>query len=347
MKRPLPLFALLALALPALSLRVLNPSARAADLTLGTDADSGLKTFKVAQGDTAVEIAPEAGANVFSIRYKGIELLKRPKSMKELAGFMYGVPVLYPTPNRVRGSVFTFGGQRFSFPPNDHGNFLHGLVHSANWEGGDINLGDSATLGFRLAFAPGSERYKLFPLPHAIQLAIKTGNDSVRWTYTVDNSKGDKPIPYGFAIHPWFLYQGPRKNTFVTIPATHVMEAKEVLPTGKLLDLASHPDYDAREPRSLEGFVRDDVYTGIEPSHPAVIDFREPRVKITLSASEDFNHLVLYTPKDQSWFCVENQTCSADAHNLYAQGFKKESNLLIVETGKTATGWVEFRFEKY
>ena len=340
MKRILPFVVLLALSL-------LLP-ARAADLTLGSDAESGLKTFKLTQGDTVIEIAPEAGANVYSIRYKRTELLKRPKSLKDVRGFMYGVPVLYPMPNRVRGGIFTFDGQKFSFPPNEHGNFLHGLVHSAAWDGGDINLGDSATLGFRLPFAPGSEQFKLFPIPHTIQLAIKTTDDSVRWTYTIDNSKGDKPVPYGFALHPWFLYQGPRKDTFVTVPATHVMEStKDMLPTGKLLDLASQPDYDARQPRSLEGFVRDDVYFGIEPSHPAVIDFREPRLKITLSASEQFNHLVLYTPKDQPWFCLEDQTCSTDAHNLYAQGLKKESNLLIVEPGKTATGWIEFRFANY
>jgi aldose 1-epimerase len=348
MKRILSLLVSSAVLLLALS----QPSGADDGLTLGNDADSGFKIYKIAEGDTAIEIVPEAGCNVDSIRYKGTELLKRPKSLKELPGFMYGVPVLYPTPNRVRGGVFTFEGQKFSFPPNDHGNFLHGLVHSAVWEGGDINIGDNnhggATLAFRLPFASGSEQFKLFPLPHAIQLAIKVGDDSVRWTYTVDNSKGHKPIPFGFAIHPWFLYHGPRKETFVTIPATQVMEStSDNLPTGKLLDLASHPEYDAREPHSLEGFVRDDVYAGIEPSRPAVIDFRDAHLKITLSASEDFKHMVLYTPKDQPWSCVEDQTCSTDAHNLYSQGLKTESNLLIVEPGKTATGWVEFRFANY
>jgi aldose 1-epimerase len=339
MKRILSVLVLLGLSLPA----------RGADLKMATDAESGLQTIGVARGDTAIKVAPEAGANVFSIRFKGIELLKQPKSLKDLPGFMYGVPVLYPTPNRVRGGVFTFGGQKFSFPPNDHGNFLHGLVHSAAWRWHGIeNSRDLATATLELPFAPGAEQYKLFPIPHALQLAIRVAKDSVRWTYTVDNRKGDKSVPYGFALHPWFLYQGARKDTFVTIPATHVMEAtKDMLPTGKLIDLAAHSELDAREPRSLEGFVRDDVYFGTEPSRPAVIDFRGPRLKITLSASEQFNHLVLYSPKGQPWFCLEDQTCSTDAHNLFAQGLRKESNLLVVEPGKTATGWIEFRFANY
>ncbi len=348
MKRILALLVLLALSLPA----------RAVDVAHETNpADSGWRTSIVTAGDTVAKIEAGAGVNVYSIRFKGTELLKTPGSLKDLreanigdlSGFNYGVPVLYPTPNRVRGGAFTFGGQKISFPPNTGDSFMHGLVHGLTWTDGVMTVNDdSATLDFRLPFAPGSDLYKLFPLPHTLDLAIKVSNDSVRWTYTVDNSKGDKPIPYGFALHPWFLYQGPRKDTFVTIPATHVMEATDDrLPTGKLLDLASHPDYDARQPRSLEGFVRDDVYFGIDSAHPTVIDFREPRLKITLATSDEFNHVVLYTPKDQPWFCLENQTCSTDAHNLYAKGLKKESNLLVVEPGKTATGWIEFRFAKY
>lgn len=360
MKRILPLFGLAALAATAgllalclsLALTAAAPrSAPAADLKIGSDAASGIKTFSLSDGDTAIEIAPAAGTNVFSIRYRGTQLIKTPESLKDLPGFMYGVPVLYPTPNRVRGSVFTFDGRKYSFPPNDHGNFLHGLVHSAEWEGGDINLGDKwggSAVEFRLPFAPGTERYKLFPFPHTLDLSISIGSDHVRWTYTVDNRKGDKAVPYGFALHPWFLYQGPRKETFITIPASDVMEStKDMLPTGKLLPLATHPEYDARRPRSLEGFVHDDVYFGIDAAHPTLIDFRGPRLKITLAASEEFNHLVLYSPADKPWFCVEDQTCSTDAHNLFAQGLKRESNLLIVEPGKTASGWIEMRFAKY
>jgi len=66
-----------------------------------------------------------------------------------------------------------------------------------------------------------------------------------------------------------------------------------------------------------------------------------------MSASDDFTHLVVYTPKDAAWFCVENQTCSTDAHNLYDQGLKSESNLIVVEPGKTRSGYAEFQMSKY
>ncbi len=338
---------ILLIAIPLLS--AIPTAARGAKATVDWDAKSRSWIEVLSSGDVAIRMVPKAGDNVYSIRYKGRELLKQPASLKDLPGFMYGVPVLYPTPNRVRASTFTFGDEKFTFTPNDHGNFLHGLVHSADWEPGDVAGSDDwAQISTSLRFEPGSELYSHFPVRHSLQLGVKVGNDSVRWTYTVDNSKGDKPVPFGFALHPWFMYQGPRRDTFVTIPAIDVMEStKDMLPTGKLLDLARYPEYDARQPRSLDQFYRDDVYFGVAPSHPVVVDFRKPRLKIMLTASENSNHLVLYTPKGQPWFCVEEQTCSTDAHNLYAKGLKKEANLLIAQPGKKLSGWIEMKFTNY
>jgi aldose 1-epimerase len=326
--------------------------ARGMRIEQATDKSTGWDVVTMKGGDLSVQLVPAAGANVDSIHFKGTEILKQPTKLNDLPGFMYGVPVLYPMPNRVRDGLFTFGGTSFKFKPNNDGNFLHGLVNDIAWkqvsaDRDPTGLARSVSDDVRCDFEPGTAIFRSFPLRHALDLEILVSSNSVRWTYTVDNSRGDKPVPFGFALHPWFLYQGARKDTFVTIPATHLMEAEKLLPTGKLLDLASEPDYDARQPRSLEGFFRDDVYYGMQPDKPAVIDFRGPKLKITLSSSKEFTNLVLYTPKDQPWFCVENQTCSTDAHNLYARGLKKESHLQIVEPGKTATGWVEFRFESY
>ncbi|HEV2970133.1 MAG TPA: aldose 1-epimerase, partial [Pirellulales bacterium] len=259
------------------------------------DRATGWSVLSIKQGDTAIRLVPSAGANVFSISYKGTELLKSPKSLKDLPGFNFGVPVLYPMPNRVRDGVFTFGGREYKFPPNNNGNFLHGLVHSAGWErdGNEIIDGHiSVKIPLKLRFEPGSDLYKLFPNAHTLSLAIEALDNGVRWTYTVDNSNGHKPVPFGFAIHPYFLYQGPRSETYITIPATNLIESEKLLPTGKLLDLTGS-NWDARQPKSLEGFLSDDVYFGMQSNKPAVIDFRQARLKITLNASDDFTHLVL------------------------------------------------------
>jgi aldose 1-epimerase len=118
------------------------------------------------------------------------------------------------------------------------------------------------------------------------------------------------------------------------------MEAIDLLPTGRLLDLEAGPA-DLRTPTSLQGLDLDDVFWGLEPDRPQVIYYDEIGKKITLRASEFFTHSVIYTPPEQPFFCIENQSCSTDAHNLYAQGKREAAQLTVLEPGESLSAWVE------
>ena len=242
-----PCSVLLLLVLPGLILNAPSPTAYAADVdvTHSTDAESGFAVWTLKSGQTELKVVPAAGANAYSLKFDGRELLKTPKSLKELPGFVNGNPLLYPTPNRVRNAEFTFEGQQFKFPANNKGNFLHGLVHNVKWEQMQASKSEGAAeLNCELAFRPGSEQYRLFPYGHNLRMTYKVSNGRVEMTYTVDNF-GDKPLPFGFAFHPWFLYLGDRANTYLTIPATHHMESPQQLPTGRLEELSGSP-FDVR-----------------------------------------------------------------------------------------------------
>ena len=56
--------------------------------------------------------------------------------------------------------------------------------------------------------------------------------------------------------------------------------------------------------------------------------------------------MVVYTPPGRPFFCMENQTCSTDAHNLYSKGLEKEAHLLIAGQGKKVSGWVYVKVER-
>lgn len=322
-----------------------------AGFKMDVDQATGWKVYSATRGKTSVKLAPAAGCNLYSLTYDGVELLRQPPSLKELPGFHYGNPILYPSPNRVRESKFSFGGKTYQFTPNDGKNFLHGIVHSSVWEVTDVtDKPESVTFHCELKFAPGSDHFKLFPLEHVLKHNITVTDGAVKFEFVVDNTQGKAPVPFGWAYHPWFLYQGARANTYLTVPAAQRMEVDdkvppELLPTGKLIDVAESR-YDCRSGRSLGNWFVDDVWFGLTPDKPAVIDFLERSLKITLKGSEEFTHLVVYTPLDEPWFCVENQTCSTDAHNLHAKGLTKESHLMIVEPGKTRAGTVEFSVRK-
>jgi aldose 1-epimerase len=315
---------------------------------LAIGADTPRRDAKTITVDkTVVRYSAQSGANVFSIQHAGVELVTQPISTEGPIGMSAGVPIMYPSPNRVRDSKFVFEGRTYSFHPNAGPHFIHGLVHSAPWEVvGVSQAGDATTVHLRLEFKSGAPWFESFPHRHVLKLDIRVASGSVRWEYTVDNSTGDKPVPFGFGLHPWFRLLNDRTKTTLTVPADRLMESKDLLPTGKLLPLDGSP-MDLRKPRSLGGFFVDDVYAQVDCGKPTVIDFQEKKTRLLLTNTADFRHVVVYTPKDQPHFCVENQTCSTDAHNLFSQGLKQESSLIVVPPGKTHTGRVELKIETY
>lgn len=301
--------------------------------------------FVLRQGSTEAMVAPSSGANVFSIRVDGIEYLHQPSTAKNLVGVSCGVPLLYPTPNRVKNSSFTYGDQKVSFVANAGKNFIHGLVNRIAWKVKDRDITDrSATLVLETEFAKDNQLGAQFPFYHRLELSIEVSDSSVKWTYVVDNSGGVKTVPFGFALHPYFAYQGSRDETHLTIPATHWMEAgNDRLPSGELVS-ASELEFSLGSPLCLKDTKFDDVFWGMSGKRPTLIDFRETGRKITIHASDEFTHLVVWTP-DRTFFGIESQTCSTDAHNLHAAGKTKEAHLQECLPGKSLSGWVEYRFE--
>ncbi|HEY2933554.1 MAG TPA: aldose 1-epimerase [Acidobacteriota bacterium] len=284
-------------------------------------------------------IAPDAGSNLYSLKAGGTELLVQPPEMPALVGSRYGFPILYPTPNRVRDAHFTFDGVTYSFTPNNGKNFIHGLVHSLKWQSGALSSDKrGATLQTWLDWDPALPSYKLFPIKHKLTMTYRLTNKGVRMDFNVEN-KDDKRLPFGFAFHPWFQILGSRAGTYVCVPAQKHMENVDLLPTGKLQDLEGMP-WDLRKPVSLEEAKLDDVFWGMTPDRIPWYEAKDKGIKVTLGASKEFTHMIVYSPPGRPLFCMENQTCSTDAHNMFNKGFKKESHLLIADKGKSVKGWV-------
>ncbi len=317
----------------------------AADIRLKTDAETGWKVYTIQQGATIAEIVPDAGCNVMSLSIDGVEYFHQPDALKDLPGVSCGNPILYPTPNRVRKSKFAFRGTTFVLDKNEDRNFIHGLVNRSNWEvvGMEIDS-QQAAIRCRVEFAEGTNEFKQFPLAHSFYMTVLVRDRAVRWSYEVDNSSGDAAVPFGVALHPYFVYQGDRAETYLTIPATHQMEpTPDLLMTGKLIP-ASDLMHALKEPIPLKDAKFDSVFYGLANKDPTVIDFRATNRKVTLEASDEFTHLVVWTP-DRPYFGIENQTCSTDAHNLADSGKKKEAHLQVCEPEMKMSGWVEYRFE--
>ncbi len=286
-------------------------------------------------------IVPGYGSNLCRFEVGGKALLDFDRAHLLTRDFT-GTPVLYPTPNRVRSGVFRWQGESYRQSRNRSPVLEHGLAHSEAWDAGEPRVErDGAGLETWLEFREGKSIFESFPFPHRLALRFQLGARGITIAFTIRNN-GPREIPFGFGLHPYFVKLSGDEGTFVSLRAGQVMDAtSDLLPTGRLIGVAG-TIYDLRKPAAVGSLDMDHVFTGIRPGKVARIEHRGDGLAIDLEASEEFSHLVLYTPRGEKYFCVENQTCSTDAHNLFDRGFTRESGLKTVGPGAERTGTVTY-----
>ncbi|MBC7236318.1 MAG: hypothetical protein H5T69_10785 [Chloroflexi bacterium] len=289
---------------------------------------------------TIASFVPETGCNLMSFKVGTVDYLYGLEG-GEIGPRLLGTPILYPTPNRVRNAEFTFEGRIFRFQPNNGPHFIHGLVRDVPWQVDEPKVSEgSISVSARITFEPGRAWYDRFPIRNSLELTFLLRPRAIRLVFVVRNEDLESRLPFGLAIHPYFPIIGPRESVRIQVPAQKWMEADHLIPTGRLLDLAKGP-VDLTHPTCLQTLDLDDVFWGAEPEHPQVIYYDQIGKKVTLRASAFFTHCVVYTPQGRPYFCIENQSCSTDAHNLYARGLQEAAHLAILEPGQSLEASVE------
>lgn len=253
-----------------------------------------------------------------------------------------GTPVLYPTPNLVRNSKFTYKGMTYNQIKRGKVILEHGLVHDEAWKYSLPVLKDTCvSFSTWIDFDNSNELFKAFPFRHRLSLEFSLFEDGIKILYSIENMD-NMEIPFGIGLHPYFMKLSGEENMYIKIPADFVMDhISDLLPTGRLIDVGG-TEYDIRNPVRIGSCNLDHVFTGIEEGSFAEIVYRTIGMKVILEASRDFSHVVVYSPKGEDFFCIENQTCATDAHNLYDRGFASESGLKFVPACSTLSGYVKY-----
>jgi aldose 1-epimerase len=303
-----------------------------------------LEAVVLSHGGLEAWIVPSHGSNLARFTVGGRAVIDFDPGLLSRHDYT-GTPVLYPTPNRVRDGVFRWKGRDYRQLKGGQLIVEHGLVHGEPWQCGDPVLEPGGVrLETWLDFQPGAAVFAAFPFPHRLSLEFRLTEGGIRLTYAIRN-RGGEEIPFGFGLHPYFQKLDGEAGTFVQLPAAALMEATpDLLPTGRLVEV-SGTSLDLRRPAAVGGLDLDHVFTGIPPGGRARVEYSGLGLSVALEASEDFTHLVLYTPRGEGFFCLENQTCSTDAHNLFDRGYTRESGLKTVGPGETRRGFVTYAIE--
>lgn len=291
----------------------------------------------------ALTVAPEAGSNVMSIRFRGVEVLEQPTSLADVHKQNAGIEFLYPTPNRVRNGELKYSDLHLKFEPNLGAHFIHGLARNYSWRWREpFFVGDTVIYKTWLTVNEKSDFYKKFPVQNRIEMTIILEGEQVLFDFKVDNLDS-RSLAFGLGVHPYFKLNGPRKNSSVQLKVLSLMEAVEQLPTGKIIPLKETKFAKLPTGMSVQDVVgADDVFWPTLAGGNALV--KEPGFQFEIATSRDFGHTVLWAPTARELFAVENQTSSTDAHNLANQGLVKESGLIELSPGAKWTGWVSYRF---
>ncbi|MFA6776581.1 MAG: hypothetical protein WCR76_09990 [Sphaerochaetaceae bacterium] len=253
-----------------------------------------------------------------------------------LDGRTYGIPVLFPFPNRIRDGRYLFDG--VSYGPMG----MHGFVKDEAFAVTPVHEEEGkACIEGVFDFTEIHPLFKCFPFSFNLTVGITLSPHKIRWEYRVRNT-GGRSFGYGFALHPFFLCTD---DTTMQVDAPYVMDSDaNNLPTGRLVpvegtryDLLSM--HTVREVAGLDSVLyREEGSFGCRMTSPGV-------ARIAMETSGEFRHFVVYTPVGAPYFCLEPQTSSTDCHNLYALGHRKVSNLLIVNPQSNLSGWIEMEIQ--
>jgi aldose 1-epimerase len=278
-----------------------------------------------AESATEVRVAPELGNTCIGYRLGDWHVLDEPANENELRerASSYGIPILFPWPNRVRNSSFSFKGRQYHLPPSHgmpHAN--HGLVRERPWRTTRCAAShDLALVESQIHSGDFPELVEQYPSEFLLTVSYRLLDNGLEIVAQVVNT-GDEQLPFGFGLHPYFLIPlGPSSNRArctLRVPASEAWQLADHLPTGHRQPVAGRLDLRQGLPLGKETY--DDVLTALEQPFQAML--RDPAVgrEIIVASDGGFRECVVFAPADRPIVSIEPYTCATDALNLQSTG---------------------------
>ena len=249
-------------------------------------------------GRLAVDLAPDAGGSIARFALDGIGDLLRPASDAALAsgtGKDTSCYPLVPFSNRIANGRLAFGGEIFHLEPNWPG--VRHPMHGDGWaHAWDVVRQDrtSAELVYLQEAGAGAAGW---PFRYRARQTFALDQVSLTIGISIENLE-DREVPAGLGLHPFFVRDA---ETELACRLSGVWRTDpEVLP---LQRLPVPPEWDFSRSRRVDGMGLDHCFDGWNGK--ATVTWPQRGLRLVLSATEAFRHLVIYVPEGQRYFCVE------------------------------------------
>lgn len=285
------------------------------------------------QSGSAARIAAHLGFNCYEFRAnvegRVVDVLDAPPDFADgherPSG--YGIPVLFPFPNRIRGGRFEWDGREYRLPESrvafdGTGNAIHGFCLDRPWR--VVDQGEDFVVGEFQLSRDAADRAEFWPADFVIRMRYTLRDAALAATVTIHNPS-DAALPWGFGTHPYFRVplspESRPENCLVESPVGEIWDLIDCLPTGLRQPVSAQRDL--REGVRFGSVVLDDVFS-VLPTDSGITECTIYDESAGLQVSQRFGpeypELVVYTPPNRNSVCLEPYTCVTDAVNLRAQG---------------------------
>ncbi|MEM0985074.1 MAG: aldose 1-epimerase [Pseudomonadota bacterium] len=252
-------------------------------------------------GDWSMSVRPDLGGSLTRLFFKDDPVL-RPSDGRSITSPLEGSGfVLAPYSGRIRNAAFVNRGRRIelkrNFSPEPHS--IHGVSWTSDWQ---IKSNDPS--GVRLVH---EYRGNEWPWPFDVEQTFRANGNTLSVELQFTN-RADKPAPAGLGWHPYFPDPGGATLTANAISIwRRDKEGIAVEPR------VPEKHEDIRNRKRVMDLSLDDCFS--LDQGPVEIVWPDRKTAITLKRSASLGHLIVYTPADQPFFCVEPVSHVPDAFN--------------------------------
>jgi aldose 1-epimerase len=305
---------------------------------------SGASTRVLTAGELRAEFWPAAGMLGASLRFGGVELLRRVEDLEgaRVKGSTAGIPLLYPWANRLGELRYRVDGREVALDPrsaslhfDDHKLPMHGVPWGQlQW---NVIACDADALTARLDWV-SQELLAIFPFPHHVEMAVRLRSVDLEIRTTVFADSGSA-VPISFGFHPYFGLPGvSRAEWTLSAPAMRklVLDAQGI-PTGAdtaaaaLVARLGNTGYD-------DGFALS--------GEQARFSIEGGGYSITVEFLNGFEFAQIFAPKDKEFIAIEpmaaetNALCSGKGLRVIAPGEQFVASFRIEVSRRVGLGGV-------
>jgi galactose mutarotase-like enzyme len=275
-------------------------SARAVDGIIPT-----LELADEASGSLAV-LAPSRGGILARLRVAGREILYLDRATFEdlRANVRGGCPVLFPSPGKLTGDVFTRDGVHGAMKQ-------HGFARALPWEIVSVSDQGAASATLRLTSNEATRAQYPWDFTAEYTYSLRDRALGVEMLFT---NHASTPMPFGAGFHPYFAVPDADKaRARIPTPATRAFDntQKREIP---------FPGLDFTLPEV-------DLHLVDHGSSTASL-LVEGGQSVTLRGSPELSRWVIWSLRGRDFICLEPWTCPGDALNT-------GEGLLLLAPGET------------